>query len=72
MSPAIVWSRLPSVGRDLVAARGVGQIDPGAIGEAQRGPLPRLGQEVAPLGDRPIPAPSLRLRAGCLDFMCLF
>ena len=29
------------------------QIDPGAIGEAHRGPLPGLGQEVAPLAVDP-------------------
>src|SRR5216683_4481123 len=41
------------VARDLVAVGEVVQIDPGAIGEAQRGPLPRLGQEVAPLAINP-------------------
>src|SRR6266436_5027742 len=44
------------VGRDLVAVGEVVQIDPGAVGEAQRGPLPGLGQEVAPLPvDPPLP-----------------
>src|SRR5712692_10404364 len=44
------------VGRDLVAVGEVVQIDSGAIGEAQRGPLPGLGQEVAPLPvDPPLP-----------------
>src|SRR5260370_545664 len=44
------------VGRDLVAVREVVQIDPGAVGEAQRGPLPGLVQEVAPLPvDPPLP-----------------
>src|SRR6266446_2401284 len=44
------------VGRDLVAVGEVIQIDPGAVGEAQRGPLPGLGQEVAPLAvDPPLP-----------------
>src|SRR6266852_3113441 len=44
------------VGRDLVAVGEVVQIDPGAVGETQRGPLPGLGQEVAPLaGDPPLP-----------------
>src|SRR5712664_1643674 len=41
------------VGRDLVAVGEVVQIDPGAIGEAQRGPLPGLCQEVAPLAVDP-------------------
>src|SRR6266481_2080794 len=41
------------VGRDLVAVGEVVQIDPGAVGEAQRGPLPGLGQEVAPLAVDP-------------------
>src|SRR6266849_2217384 len=41
------------VGRDLVAVGEVVQIDPGAVGEAQRGPLPGLGQEVAPLAIDP-------------------
>src|SRR5258708_6547357 len=44
------------VGRDLVAVGEVVQIDSGAIGEAQRGPLPGLVQEVAPLAvDPPLP-----------------
>src|SRR5216684_2075141 len=44
------------VGCDLVAVGEVIQIDPGAVGEAQRGPLPGLGQEVAPLPvDPPLP-----------------
>src|SRR6267154_528642 len=44
------------VGRDLVAVGEVVQIDSGAVGEAQRGPLPRLGQEIAPLAvDPPLP-----------------
>src|SRR5260370_772579 len=44
------------VGRDLVTVGEVVQIDPGAVGEAQRGPLPGLGQEVAPLPvDPPLP-----------------
>src|SRR5713226_1304706 len=44
------------VGRDLVAVGEVVQIDPGAVGEAQRGPLPGLGQEVPPLTvDPPLP-----------------
>src|SRR5229473_3345987 len=44
------------VGRDLVAVGKVVQIDSGAVGEAQRGPLPGLGQEVAPLPvDPPLP-----------------
>src|SRR6266446_3372655 len=44
------------VGRDLVAVGEVVQIDSGAVGEAQRGPLPGLGQEVAPLAvDPPLP-----------------
>src|SRR5260370_21669562 len=45
------------IGRDLVAVGEVIQIDSGAVGEAQRGPLPGLGQEVAPLAvDPPLPA----------------
>src|SRR6266853_4945475 len=44
------------VSRDLVAVGEVVQIDPGAVGEAQRGPLPGLGHEVAPLAvDPPLP-----------------
>src|SRR6267154_2026186 len=44
------------VGRDRVTVGEVVQIDPGAAGEAQRGPLPGLGQEVAPLPvDPPLP-----------------
>src|SRR6266481_1404443 len=44
------------VGRDLVAVGEVVQIDSGAVGEAQRRPLPGLGQEVAPLAvDPPLP-----------------
>src|SRR6267143_6467169 len=44
------------VGRDLVAVGEVVEVDPGAVGEAQRGPLPGLGQEVAPLPvDPPLP-----------------
>src|SRR6266849_2949668 len=43
-------------GPDLVAVGEVIQIDPGAVGEAQRGPLPGHGQEVAPLAvDPPLP-----------------
>src|SRR6266851_3472682 len=43
-------------GRDLVAVGKVVQIDPGAVGEAQRGPLPGLGQKVSPLTvDPPLP-----------------
>src|SRR5713226_3758034 len=41
------------VSRDLVAVGEVVQIDPGAVGEAHRGPLPGLGQEVAPLAVDP-------------------
>src|SRR6266404_9440432 len=41
------------VGRDLVAVGEVVQVDPRAVGEAQRGPLPGLGQEVAPLAVDP-------------------
>src|SRR6266851_2908316 len=41
------------VGHDLVAAGEVVQIDPGAAREAHRGPLPGLGQEVAPLAIDP-------------------
>src|SRR6266436_1483641 len=41
------------VGRDLVAVGEVVQVDSGAVGEAHRGPLPRLGQEVAPLAVAP-------------------
>src|SRR5216683_7018945 len=41
------------VGRDLVAVGEVVQVDSGAVGEAHRGPLPRLGQEVAPLAVDP-------------------
>src|SRR6267378_5848286 len=37
------------VGRYLVPVGEVVEIDSGAVGEAQRGPLPGLGQEVAPL-----------------------
>src|SRR5712692_3654103 len=43
----------PLVGRDLVAVGEVVQIDSGAVGETERGPLPRLGQEVAPLAIDP-------------------
>src|SRR5712664_171248 len=43
----------PLVGRDLVAVGQVVQIDSGAVGETERGPLPRLGQEVAPLAIDP-------------------
>src|SRR5712692_224185 len=44
------------VGRDLVAVGEVVQIDPRAVGEAQRRPLPGLCQEVAPLPvDPPLP-----------------
>src|SRR6267154_1830162 len=44
------------VGRDLVAVGEVVQIDPGAVGEPQRRPLPGFGQEVAPLTvDPPLP-----------------
>src|SRR6202011_3591251 len=44
------------VGRDLVAVGEVVQVDPGAVGEAPRRPLPGLGQEVAPLAvDPPLP-----------------
>src|SRR6266478_893867 len=41
------------VGRDLVAVGEVVQIGSGAVGEAQRGPLPGLGQESAPLAVDP-------------------
>src|ERR1700738_711343 len=41
------------VGRDLIAVGEVVQIDAGAVREAQRGPLPGLGQEVAPLAVDP-------------------
>src|SRR5260370_19570176 len=41
------------VGRDLVAVGEVVQIGSGAVGEAQRGPLPGLGQEIAPLAVDP-------------------
>src|SRR5229473_5628827 len=41
------------VGRDLVAVGEVVQIDSSAVGEAQRGPLPRLSEEVAPLAVDP-------------------
>src|SRR6266481_3507554 len=41
------------VGRDLVAVGEVVQIDSGAVGEAQRRPLPGLGLEVAPLAVDP-------------------
>src|SRR6266478_7335182 len=41
------------VGRDLIAVGEVVQIDPGAVGEPQRGPLPGVGQEVAPLAVDP-------------------
>src|SRR6266436_3050299 len=41
------------VGRDLVAVGEVVEIDSGAVGEAQRGPLAELGQEVAPLAVDP-------------------
>src|SRR2546422_4997879 len=41
------------VGRDLVAVGEVVQIDSGAVGEAQRRPLPGLSQEVAPLAVDP-------------------
>ncbi len=57
MSPAIAWSVGLLIGRDLVAVGEVVQVDPGAVGEAQRGPLPGLGQEVAPLAVYP-PLPS--------------
>jgi hypothetical protein len=44
------------VGHDLVAAGEVVQMDPGAVGEAQRRPLRGFGQEVAPLAvDPPLP-----------------
>src|SRR5713226_5453919 len=44
------------VGRDLVAVGEVVQVDPRAVGEAQRGPFPGLCQEVAPLAvDPPLP-----------------
>ena len=44
------------VGRHLVAVGEVVQVDPGAVGEAQRSPLPGLGQEVSPLTvDPPLP-----------------
>src|SRR6266478_6706804 len=39
-----------------IAVGKVVQVDPGTVGEAQRGPLPGLGQEVAPLAvDPPLP-----------------
>src|SRR5229473_2052373 len=41
------------VGCDLVAVGEVVQVDPGAVREAQRGPLPGLGQEIAPLAVDP-------------------
>src|SRR6266851_1708633 len=44
------------VGRDLVAVGEVVQVDSGAVGEAQRGPLPGVSQEVTPLAvDPPLP-----------------
>src|SRR5260370_30623595 len=43
------------VGRDLVAVGEVVQIDSGAVGEAQRRPLPGLAQEAAPLAAHPSP-----------------
>src|SRR6266446_4750265 len=41
------------VGRDLVTVGEVIEVDSGAVVEAQRGPLPRLCQEVAPLAINP-------------------
>ncbi len=44
-------------GADLVAVGEVVQVDSGALGEAQRRPLPGLGQEVAALAvDPPLPS----------------
>src|SRR5258708_484618 len=46
------------VGRDLVAVGEVVQVDSGAVGQAQRGPLPALGLEVPPLPHAPpLPRP---------------
>jgi hypothetical protein len=41
------------IGRDLVAIGEVVQIDPGTVGEAQRRPLPRIREEIAPLAVYP-------------------
>src|SRR5260370_39539202 len=44
------------VGRDLVAVGEIVQVDSGAVGKAQRGPLPGVSQEVTPLAvDPPLP-----------------